>query len=45
MSTIYKCPMLSSKLIDSNKKLNVSQEVSLSSFIQPVGNGLVFLLP
>ena len=29
----------------SNKKLNVSQEISVLSLIQPVGNGLVMPCP
>ena len=45
MSTIYKWPIVSSKLTDSNKKLNVFQEMSSLSLIQPVGNGLVIPLP
>ena len=44
MSTIYKCPILSSNLTDSNKKLNVSQEILLLCFLQPVGYGLVIPL-
>ena len=45
ISTIYKCPILSSKITLSSKKLIVSQEISLLSFIQPVGNGFVIAIP